>query len=58
MYLRPVIDFYRIRRGQNTGTTLLEQTQHTFLTYSEEHQALRALLELFTVTLAKNEVSI
>ena len=58
MYLRPIIDFYRIRRGQNTGTTLLEQTQHTFLTYSEEHQALRALLELFTVTLSKNEVSI
>lgn len=56
--LRPVLDFYRIRRGQNGGTTLLEQSQHSFLTYSEEHQALKALLELFTVTLRKNEVSI
>jgi hypothetical protein len=57
-FLRPVLDFYRIRRGQNTGTTLLEQSQHSFLTYSEEHQALKAMLELFTVTLRKNEVSI
>lgn len=57
-FLRPVLDFYRIRRGQNSGTTLLEQSQHSFLTYSEEHQALKAMLELFTVTLRKNEVSI
>lgn len=57
-FLRPVLDFYRIRRGQNAGTTLLEQSQHSFLTYSEEHQALKAMLELFTVTLRKNEVSI
>jgi len=57
-FLRPILDFYRIRRGQNTGQTLLEQSQHSFLTYSEEHQALKALLELFTVTLHKNEVSI
>ena len=56
--LRPILDFYRIRRGQNFGNTLLEQSQHSFLTYSEEHQALKALLELFTVTLRKNEVSI
>ena len=58
VYLRPVLDFYRIRRGQNTGTTLIEQSQHSFLMYSEEHQALKALLELFTVTLTKNEASI
>lgn len=57
-FLRPILDFYRIRRGQNTGATLLEQAQHSFLTYSEEHQALKAILELFTVTLRKNEVSI
>lgn len=56
--LRPFLDFYRIRRGQNFGNTLLEQSQHSFLTYSEEHQALKAMLELFTVTLRKNEVSI
>jgi hypothetical protein len=57
-FIRPILDFYRIRRGQNTGKILAEQSQHTFLTYSEEHQALKALLELFTVTLSKNEVSI
>jgi hypothetical protein len=57
-FLRPILDFYRIRRGQNSGNTLLEQAQHSFLTYSEEHQAMKAMLELFTVTLRKNEVSI
>jgi hypothetical protein len=57
-FLRPLLDFYRIRRGQNDGKTLLEQAQHSFLTYSEEHQALKAILELFTVTLRKNEVSL
>ncbi|HXH31717.1 MAG TPA: hypothetical protein VNJ01_12960 [Bacteriovoracaceae bacterium] len=56
--LRPVLDFYRIRRGQNDGLTLLEQSQKSFLTYSEEQQALRALEELFSVTLSKNEVNI
>lgn len=58
VFLRPVLDFYRIRRGQNSGTNLFEQSQNSFLLYSEEHQALKALLELFTVTLQKNEVSI
>ena len=57
-FLRPILDFYRMRRGQNSGETLLEQAQHSFLTYSEEHQALKALQELFTVTLRKNDVSI
>ena len=56
--LRPFLDFYRIRRSQNDGHTLLEQVQHSFLTYSEEHHALSALNELFSVTLKKNEVSI
>lgn len=56
--LRPFLDYYRIRRGQNDGATLAEQIQHTFLTYSEEHHALTALGELFSVTLRKNEVSI
>ena len=58
VFLRPILDYYRIRKGQNLGSNLLEQSQHSFLTYSEEHQALKALLELFTVTLNKNEVSI
>ena len=56
--LRPVIDFYRIRRGQNQGNNLSEQSQSSFLTYAEEHQALQALHELFSVTLRKNEVNI
>lgn len=56
--LRPFLDFYRIRRGQNAGSTLLEQAQSSLLTYSEEHQALKALQELFSVTLRKNEVNI
>lgn len=56
--LRPIIDFYRIRRGQNQGTNLTEQSQSSFLTYAEEHQALQALHELFSVTLRKNEVNI
>lgn len=58
IYLRPVLDFYRIRRGQNSGANLFEQSQDSFLLYSEEHQALKALLELFAVTLHKNEASI
>lgn len=57
-FLRPVLDFYRIRRGQNDGISLHDQSQASFLTYSEEHQALQALLELFSVTLKKNEVTI
>ncbi|HXH73983.1 MAG TPA: hypothetical protein VNJ08_03410 [Bacteriovoracaceae bacterium] len=56
--LRPFLDFYRIRRGQNNGSTLAEQIQHTYLTYTEEHHALMALNELFSVTLRKNEASI
>ncbi len=56
--LRPLLDFYRIRRGQNNGSTLHEQAQHSLLAYSEEHQALQALEELFSVTLRKNEVNI
>lgn len=56
--LRPFLDFYRLRRGQNDGNTLIEQVQHSYLTYSEEHHALTALDELFSVTLRKNEVSI
>lgn len=56
--IRPFLDFYRLRRGQNDGSNLYEQVQHTYLTYSEEQHALTALDELFSVTLRKNEVSI
>jgi hypothetical protein len=56
--LRPVLDFYRIRRGQNHGSTLVDQSQTSFLAYSEEHQALQALNELISVTLKRNEVNI
>jgi hypothetical protein len=57
-FLRPFLDYYKIRRGQNDGGTLLEQSQNSFLVYSEEHQSLQALDELFSVTLRKNEVNI
>jgi len=56
--LRPILDFYRIRKGQNEGSTLLEQAQNSLLAYTEEHHALTALNELFTVTLKKNEATI
>jgi hypothetical protein len=56
--LRPVLDYYRVRKGQNDGTNLSEQIQHSFLAYSEEHHALSALSELFSMTLRKNEASI
>ncbi len=45
-FLRPVLDFYKIRKGQNEGETLLEKSQNSLLTYSEEHQALKAFAEL------------
>ena len=52
--LRPVLDFYRIRKGQPGGDTLREQSESSLLLYSEEGQALRALGELFTSILEKN----
>lgn len=57
-FLRPFLDFYRIRRGQNNSETLAEQSQASYLIYSEEHQALEALNELFSVTLRRNEANI
>jgi hypothetical protein len=56
--LRPFLDFYRIRRSQNFGENLFDQSQSSFLTYAEEHQALKGLQELFFVTLRKNEVNL
>ena len=53
--LRPILDYYRIRRSQNFGTTLLEHSQNSYLIYAEKHQALKGLLELVTVTMKKNE---
>lgn len=44
--LRPLLDFYRVRRGQNDGTSLLDQVQNSILIYHEEHQALKAMNEL------------
>ncbi len=58
VYLRPFLDFYRIRKGQIGGANLVEQAQSSYLTYAEEHQALRALHELFSVTLKENNVRI
>lgn len=48
-FLRPIIDFYKIRKGQTEGETLLEKSQNSLLTYTEEHQALKAFEELLTV---------
>jgi len=56
--LRPFLDFYRIRRSQNFGENLFDQSQTSFLTYAEEHHALKGLQELFFVTLRKNEVNL
>lgn len=47
-FLRPILDFYKIRKGQIEGETLLEKSQNSILTYSEEHQALKAFAELLT----------
>ncbi len=46
-FLRPILDFYKIRKGQIEGESLLEKSQNSLLTYSEEHQALTALEDLF-----------
>lgn len=47
-FLRPIIDFYKIRKGQTEGESLLERSQNSLLTYSEEHQAMSAFQELLT----------
>lgn len=57
-YLRPLIDFYHIRKGQSSAFTLQEQAEESLLIYHEEQQALSALHELFSVTLNKNEAKI
>ena len=54
--LRPFLDFYRIRRNQNLGTSLVEHSQNNYLIYAEEYQALKGLMELLSVTISKNEV--
>lgn len=56
--LRPFIDFYHIRKGQTGAFTLQEQAEEALLISHEEHQALSALQELFSVTLNKNEAKI
>jgi hypothetical protein len=55
--LRPFLDFYKIRRSQNFGTTLIEHSQNNYLIYAEEHQALKGLAELINVTVNKNEAT-
>lgn len=47
-FLRPILDFYKIRKGQTEGESLLERSQNSLLTYNEEHQALSAFGELLT----------
>lgn len=57
-FLRPLFNFYKIRKSQGTLANLAEEAQASILIYSEEHQAFAALKELFSVTLKKNEVNI
>ncbi len=52
-FIRPVLDFYKIRKGQTAGETLLEKSQNSLLTYSEEHQALKAYEELLLAIAAR-----
>lgn len=44
--LRPLLDFYHVRRGQNEGIHFQEQVENSLLIYHEEHQALTAFQEL------------
>ena len=44
--LRPLLDFYHIRRGQNDGSHFREQVENSLLIYHEEHQAFTAFQEL------------
>lgn len=54
-FIRPILDFYRIRRSQNFGNNLFEQSQNSYLNYAEEHQALKAMHELLNSALRNNE---
>ena len=56
--VRPVLDYYKIKKATITGDTLADKAQDNFLIFSEEHQALLALNELFSVTLNKNEATL
>ncbi len=56
--LRPFLDFYRIRRNQNLGTSLIDHSQNNYLIYAEEHQALKGLFELLSMTISKNEATL
>jgi hypothetical protein len=44
--LRPLLDFYHIRRGQTEGDQFREQVENSLLIYHEEHQAFSAFQEL------------
>lgn len=44
--LRPLLDFYHVRRGQTEGAQFKEQIENSLLTYHEEHQAFTAFQEL------------
>lgn len=44
--LRPLLDFYHIRRGQNDARGFKAQVENSLLTYHEEHQAFVAFQEL------------
>ncbi len=54
--IRPMLDYFHIRRGQNEGTTLKEQAQNTLLAYMEEQHSLRAYDELLSTLESKTDL--
>lgn len=45
-FIRPILDFYHMRKGRDDGDTLIARAQDSLLSYSEEHHALKAFEEL------------
>jgi hypothetical protein len=48
VFIRPILDFYHMKKGLDDGETLKARAQDALLSYSEEHQALKAFEELVT----------
>lgn len=48
VFIRPILDFYHMKKGLDEGDTLKARAEDALLSYSEEHQALVAFKELIT----------
>lgn len=48
VFIRPILDFYHMKKGLDDGVTLRARAEDALLSYSEEHQALMAFNELIT----------